>query len=63
MRLLLLPLLVIVLAACSSPMRWWRVGNCVVVYDDREVSRQFVVAGEHCDVKRVEMPVSFGAAR
>jgi hypothetical protein len=44
-------------------MRWWRVGNCVVVYDDREVSRQFVVAGEQCDVKRVEMPVSYGSAR
>jgi hypothetical protein len=63
MRLLLLPLIVIALAACSSPLRWWRVGNCVVVYDDREVSRQFVVAGEQCDVKRVEMPVSFGQAR
>jgi hypothetical protein len=55
--------IVILLAACSSPLRWWRVGNCVVVYDDRELSRQFVVAGEQCELKRVEMPVTYGAAR
>ena len=63
MRLLLLPLIVILLAACSTPLRWWRVGNCVVLYDDRQVSRQFLVAGEQCELKRVEMPISYGAAR
>jgi len=63
MKLLLIPVIVILLAACSTPMRWWRAGNCIVIYDDREASRQFLVAGEQCDLKRVEMPVSYGAAR
>jgi hypothetical protein len=63
MRFLLIPVMVILLAACSSPLRWWRAGNCVVVFDDRDTSRQFVVAGENCELKRVEMPVSYGAVR
>jgi len=63
MRLFLIPVIVILLAACTTPLRWWRAGNCVVIYDDRETSRQFLVAGEQCDLKRVEMPVSYGAAR
>ena len=63
MRFLLIPVIVIALAACTTPLRWWRAGNCVVIYDEREHSRQFVVAGEQCDLKRVEMPVSYGAAR
>jgi hypothetical protein len=62
MRFLLIPVMVILLAACSSPLRWWRAGNCVVVFDDRDTSRQFV-AGENCELKRVEMPVSYGAVR
>jgi hypothetical protein len=63
MKFLLVPVIVILLAGCSGPIRWWRAGNCVIIYDDREASRQFLVAGEQCELKRVEMPVSYGALR
>lgn len=54
---------VMLLTACASPMQWWRVGSCVVIYDTRNESRQILVAGEHCDVKRQELPAVYGSVR
>lgn len=51
------------LAGCVSSMQWWRVGNCVVIYDTRAESRQIVVAGQQCDIKRDELPVLYGSKR
>jgi hypothetical protein len=50
-------------AACASPMQWWRVGNCVVIYDTRAESRQLLAAGQQCDIKRQELPAVYGSAR
>ena len=50
-------------AGCASPMQWWRVGNCVVIYDTRNESRQLVVAGQQCDIKREELPAVYGSTR
>lgn len=54
---------VIALGGCASPMQWWRVGNCVVIYDTREESRQILVAGQQCDIKRAELPNVYGSTR
>lgn len=51
------------LAGCASPMQWWRVGNCVVIYDTRSENRQILVAGQQCDIKREELPSLYGSAR
>jgi hypothetical protein len=54
-KLLVVTGLVVSLPACVSSARWWRVGNCLVIYDDREGSEKIVVAGQQCDVKREDL--------
>jgi hypothetical protein len=51
------------IAGCASPMQWWRVGNCVVIYDTRNESRQLLAAGQQCDIKRQELPAVYGSTR
>jgi hypothetical protein len=51
------------LAGCASPVQWWRVGNCVVMYDPSYESRQIVVAGQQCDIKQQELPAVSGRTR
>ncbi len=56
-------LTIIVLAGCASQVRWWRAGDCVVIYDTRKDSQQIIAAGQQCEVKRAEIPVAHGAWR
>ncbi|HEY7648896.1 MAG TPA: hypothetical protein VID04_07805 [Methylomirabilota bacterium] len=46
-----------------SALQWWRVGDCLVVYDDRVENRHMVVAGHQCDIKRQEMTDDHGVTR
>ncbi|OLC37218.1 MAG: hypothetical protein AUH81_06645 [Candidatus Rokubacteria bacterium 13_1_40CM_4_69_5] len=62
-KVLILLVTVMGLVGCASPMQWWRVGNCVVIYDTREESRQILVAGQQCDIKRAELPNVYGSSR
>jgi hypothetical protein len=59
-KLLVVTGLVVSLPACMSSMRWWRVGTCLVIYDDRDDSRKLLVAGQQCDVKREDLPAGHG---
>jgi hypothetical protein len=48
-------------AAAPPAVQWWRVGECLVVYDDREENRQMVVAGgNHCEIKRQDLTSGHG---
>jgi hypothetical protein len=51
--------------ASSQPaaLQWWRVGDCLVVYDEREEHRHMVVAGHLCDIKRQELTNAHGTMR
>ena len=53
------------LAGCAAfstppPMQWWRVGNCLVIYDMRDNNRKVLVAGQQCEIKREEMAAVSG---
>jgi hypothetical protein len=61
MKVLVMLVTVTSLAGCVTPTQWWRVGNCLVIYDTRNESRQILVAGQQCDIKREELPLSGGA--
>ncbi|MGH7334693.1 MAG: hypothetical protein ACREKS_18500 [Candidatus Rokuibacteriota bacterium] len=61
--LLFIGIAVALVGCASSDLQWWRVGNCLVLYEERDETRQIVVAGEQCDIKRQEMPRGHGMAR
>jgi hypothetical protein len=50
-------------ALSGPPMQWWRVGNCLVIYDTRSDNRQVLVAGNQCEIKREEMAAVSGTGR
>ena len=45
-----------VLAGCSAfskpSTQWWRVGNCLVLYDQTKMEKQLIAVGQSCDIKR-----------
>lgn len=43
-----------VVAGCatSPPMQWWRVGNCLVLFEQGAREKQLVAVGQNCDIKR-----------
>jgi hypothetical protein len=51
------------LVGCASPLQWWRAGNCIVIYDTRDESRQLLVAGQQCDIKRQDLQAVYGSGR
>jgi hypothetical protein len=57
----------VTLSGCASSeppaLQWWRVGECLVVYDDRDANRHMVVAGRQCDIKRQELTNGHGVSR
>jgi hypothetical protein len=58
----------VALSGCASSeppaLQWWRVGECLVVYDDRDANRHMVVAGNHqCDIKRQDLTNAHGTTR
>lgn len=56
MKVVLVALVMVAaLTGCTSSMQWWRVGNCLVIYDTRNETHQIVVAGQQCEIKREEM--------
>jgi hypothetical protein len=51
-------------AASTPAVQWWRVGECLVVYDDRDENRHVVVAGgQQCDIKRQDLTNGHGVTR
>jgi hypothetical protein len=62
-KILVLTGMVVGLAACIPSVRWWRVGSCLVIYDNRDESRKLMVAGQQCDIKREDLPTGSGTAR
>jgi len=46
--------LAFVVAGCAakSSTQWWRVGNCLVLYDQTVREKQLVAVGQGCDIKR-----------
>jgi hypothetical protein len=68
-RASLVTLLVVILATVAAAgclttgVQWWRVGNCVVMYDNRDGTRQIIAAGQQCDIRREELPNVHGTAR
>jgi hypothetical protein len=64
MKVLLTLVTVVGLAGCASPMQWWRVGNCLVIYDTRsDDDHQILVAGQQCDIKREGLSTMSGGGR
>lgn len=47
-------LIAFVFAGCATKpsTQWWRVGNCLVLYDHTGVEKQLVAVGQGCDIKR-----------
>jgi len=47
-------LIAFVLAGCATTpsTQWWRVGNCLVLYDQTNEEKQLVAVGQGCDIKR-----------
>jgi len=41
-------------AGCATKpsTQWWRVGNCLVLYDQTKEEKQLVAVGQGCDIKR-----------
>ena len=46
--------LTFVIAGCATKAstQWWRVGNCLVLYDQTQREKQLVAVGQNCDIKR-----------
>jgi hypothetical protein len=46
--------LVFVVAGCATKptTQWWRVGNCLVLYEQVSREKQLVAIGQGCDIKR-----------
>jgi len=32
--------------------QWWRVGNCLVLYDQTKDEKQLIAVGQQCEIKR-----------
>jgi hypothetical protein len=47
-------LIVFALAGCATKpgTQWWRVGNCLVLYDQTKAEKQLIAVGQSCDIKR-----------
>ena len=43
-----------VVAGCATKpaTQWWRVGNCLVLYEQNSREKQLVAVGQGCDIKR-----------
>jgi hypothetical protein len=44
-----------VLAGCAlgkPSTQWWRVGNCLVLYDQTKEEKQLIAVGQSCEIKR-----------
>jgi hypothetical protein len=42
-----------VVAGCAKPAtQWWRVGNCLVLYEQNTREKQLVAVGQGCEIKR-----------
>jgi hypothetical protein len=43
-----------VVAGCATkdPMQWWRVGNCLVLFEQGSREKQLVAVGQGCDIKK-----------
>jgi len=46
--------LAFVVAGCATKpaMQWWRVGNCLVLFEQGSREKQLVAVGQGCDIKR-----------
>lgn len=66
-KALLVIAVMVILSGCASSepsaLQWWRVGDCLVLYDEREANRHMVVAGHQCDIKRQELTNAHGTTR
>jgi hypothetical protein len=38
--------------ATTPATQWWRVGSCLVLYDQSSREKQLVAVGQGCDIKR-----------
>ena len=38
--------------ATKASTQWWRVGNCLVLYDQSSREKQLVAIGQGCEIKR-----------
>lgn len=47
-------LIAFVFAGCATAPKtqWWRVGDCLVLYDQTQQEKQVVAVGQGCDIKR-----------
>jgi hypothetical protein len=43
-----------VVAGCATKpaTQWWRVGNCLVLYEQSSREKQLVAVGQGCEIKR-----------
>jgi hypothetical protein len=67
-KALLVIAVMVTLGGCASSappaLQWWRVGECIIVYDNRDEHRHMVVAGGHqCDIKRQDLTNAHGITR
>ena len=45
-------LAVFLLNGCAMKSQWWRVGNCLVLYDHAGDEKQLIAVGQGCEIKR-----------
>jgi hypothetical protein len=47
-------LIAFLLVGCATKQtsQWWRVGNCLVLYDQTKEEKQLMAIGQGCDIKR-----------
>ena len=47
-------LIAVLVAGCATKpsTQWWRVGNCLVLYDQTKEEKQLVAVGQGCEIKR-----------
>lgn len=62
-KTLLVIAIVALLLGCAPSVQWWRVGDCLVLYENGKDGQRIVVAGQQCDIKREDLLRGQGMAR
>ena len=54
LRVFFVVFIALLLGGCIArpSTQWWRVGNCLVIYDQTKDEKQLVAVGQNCDIKR-----------
>jgi hypothetical protein len=51
-RFIVLLGMLLTLTGCAAKTQWWRVGSCLVLFENQTDERQVIVVGKSCEIKR-----------